>query len=145
MADKLSPEKRSWNMSHIKGKDTGIEVKVRTRLHHDGFRYRKNVKELPGKPDVVFSKYKTVLFIHGCYWHGHDCKEAHIPKSNSKFWKNKFQRNIDNDKKHYEELTALGWNVIVVWECEIEKDLDSVVRYIEECLFENYIQLISRD
>lgn len=127
MTDKLSKEKRSWNMSRIKGKDTQIEVKVRKALFNAGFRYRKNVKELPGKPDIVLPKYKTVVFIHGCYWHAHNCKEYHIPKTNTDFWKKKFERNIENDKKHYEQLRILGWKVIIVWECEIEKNFLNVV------------------
>ncbi len=131
MADKLTKEHRSWNMSRIKGKDTSIEVLVRKALFRDGFRFRKNVKQLPGKPDIVLSKYKTVIFVHGCFWHGHTCKEAHIPKSNSEFWLNKITRNVDNDKKHTEQLTSLGWHVITVWECQIEKHFDETIASIE--------------
>ena len=131
MADKLTPEKRSWNMSKIKGKDTSIEILVRKALFKDGYRFRKNVKDLPGKPDIVLPKYKTVIFVHGCYWHRHDCKEFHVPKTNTAFWEEKFNRNVENDKKHYAALEALGWKVIVVWECEIEKQFDSVIERIE--------------
>ncbi len=131
MSDKLTKEHRSWNMSRIKGKDTTIEILVRKALFHDGFRFRKNVKTLPGKPDIVLPKYKTVIFVHGCYWHGHNCKEFHIPKTNSEFWVNKFNRNIENDKKHYAQLQDLGWNVIIVWECEIEKKFEETISRIE--------------
>lgn len=134
MADRLSKERRSWNMSRIKAKDTSIEVRVRKRLFKDGFRYRKNVKELPGKPDIVFPKYKTVVFIHGCYWHRHECKEFHIPKTNSTFWESKFQKNVINDQTHYSELEQLGYRVIVVWECEIEKAFEETILKIENTL-----------
>lgn len=127
MTDKLTKEKRSWNMSRIKGKDTEIEIKVRKALFKAGFRYRKNVKELPGKPDIILPKYRTVIFVHGCYWHGHNCKEFHIPKTNTDFWNNKFKRNIENDKKHYKQLNTMGWKVIVVWECEIENQFAEVI------------------
>ena len=132
MTDKLTKEKRSWNMSRIKGKDTKIEVKIRKSLFNLGFRYRKNVKELPGKPDIVLPKYKTVVFVHGCYWHGHNCKEFHIPKTNVEFWEKKFKRNIENDKKHYEQLHFMGWKVIVVWECEIEKNFTEVIDRLQK-------------
>lgn len=141
MADKISKERRSWNMSHIKGKDTTIEVVVRKRLFRDGFRYRKNVKDLPGKPDIVLPKYKTVIFIHGCYWHNHGCKKSHIPKTNTSFWENKFKRNIENDNKHYHELREKDWNVLVIWECEIENDFEGIIKHIEESLFEIMINI----
>ncbi len=131
MADKISKEKRSWNMSRIRGKDTSIEVRVRKRLFKDGFRFRKNVASLPGKPDIVLPKYKTVIFVHGCYWHRHNCKEFHIPKTNSAFWEKKFERNVANDKKHYKDLEELGWNVIIIWECEIENFFEKIVSEVE--------------
>ena len=131
MADRISKERRSWNMSRIKGTNTSIEIKLRKALFHDGFRYRINVKNLPGKPDIVLRKYNTVIFVHGCYWHRHDCKEFHIPKTNTEFWEAKFERNVANDKKHYQQLQDLGWKVIVVWECEIEKRLDETVDRVE--------------
>ena len=113
---------RSWNMSRIKGKDTSIEVQVRKYLFSHGFRYRKNVSSLPGKPDIVLKKYKTAVFINGCFWHRHPfCKYATTPKSNTDYWQLKFDRNVANDAKHYSELEALGWHVIVIWECELKK------------------------
>ena len=122
MADKLSPEKRSWNMSRIHGKDTAIEKKVRSCLFRRGFRFRKNDPRLPGKPDIVLPKYKTVVFIHGCFWHRHQsCKDATTPKTRTDFWIGKFQKNVENDLKHYEELSNAGWRVYVMWECDIEK------------------------
>ena len=131
MSDKLTKEHRSWNMSRIKGKDTGIEVAVRKRLFSYGYRYRKNDKKLPGKPDIVLPKYKTVVFIHGCFWHLHNgCKIARIPKSNTDFWIMKLNHNVEKDINNKQLLEALGWKVLTVWECEIEKDIDAVVHSI---------------
>ena len=121
--DKISKEKRSKNMSKIKSHDTSIEIKVRKYLFSQGFRYRKNVKSLPGKPDIVLSKYKTVIFINGCFWHSHPgCKYATTPSSHQEFWQKKFTANVKNDQKNHKLLTESGWNVIVLWECEIEHD-----------------------
>ncbi len=128
MADSISTEKRSWNMSHIKGKDSSIEVKVRKHLFRLGFRYRKNAKDLPGKPDIVLPKYKTVIFINGCFWHRHvGCKNTTTPKTNIEFWESKFRKNVENDQKSYAALRESGWNVIVLWECDIEKCFDSTM------------------
>lgn len=133
MADKLSIEKRSWNMSRIKNKDTSIEVAVRKQLFADGFRYRKNDSHLPGKPDIVLPKYHTVVFIHGCFWHRHtNCKNATMPKTRVEFWDEKFKKNVENDKKHYDDLSNAGWNVIIVWECEIEKNFHSCIQKLEK-------------
>ena len=122
MADVFTPEKRSLIMSRIHGKDTAEEIKVRKYLFSQGFRYRKNVAKLPGKPDIVLPKYKTIIFIHGCFWHQHEgCKDAHIPKSRQEYWIPKLERNIRNDKKHIVDLEKMGWHVIVIWECEIKK------------------------
>lgn len=94
---------------------------VRQYLHKEGFRYRLHKKDLPGKPDIVLKKYNTVLFINGCFWHRHkDCRYAYTPKSNLKFWQNKFDKNVENDLKKQNHLKTLGWNVIVIWECEIK-------------------------
>ncbi len=131
MSDKLSKEQRSWNMSRIKCKDTRIEVAVRKRLFSLGYRYRKNDKRLPGKPDIVLPKYKTVIFIHGCFWHLHsNCKIARIPKSNTDFWIDKLNRNVEKDQKNRQQLEDAGWKVIIIWECEIEKDINEVIQNI---------------
>ena len=122
MTDHISPELRSWNMSQIKGKDTKIEVKLRSWLFSRGFRFRKNDKRYPGKPDVVLPKYKTVIFINGCFWHRHEgCKYATLPKTRVEYWNAKFERNVSNDKLHVHKLEELGWNVITIWECELKK------------------------
>lgn len=123
MTDRITPEHRSWNMSRIKGKDTKIEVKVRSWLFSKGFRFRKNDRRYPGTPDIVLPKYKTVIFINGCFWHRHEgCRYATTPKTRTEFWQEKFDRNVVNDRKHKEDLEAMGWNVIVIWECELNKD-----------------------
>lgn len=122
MPDKFSKEKRSWIMTQVHSKDTSIEVKVRKWLFSQGFRYRKNVRTLPGVPDIVLPKYKTVIFVHGCYWHRHPgCKRATTPATNVDFWETKFARNVANDKRHIDELVSLGWMPIVIWECELKK------------------------
>jgi DNA mismatch endonuclease (patch repair protein) len=114
---------RSYNMSRIKGKNTKPEETVRKYLFSQGFRYRKNDKKLPGTPDIVLPKYKTVIFVNGCFWHGHEgCRYFVVPKSNTEFWVNKIETNRQRDKKKIRELEALGWKVIVVWECELKKD-----------------------
>ena len=123
MSDKLTPEKRSWNMSRIKGKDTKIEVEVRKYLFSKGYRFRKNDKRYPGSPDIVLPKYNTVVFVHGCFWHLHEgCKYAIMPKSNVDFWKKKLYRNRERDEENHKKLEEMGWNVITVWECELKKD-----------------------
>jgi len=126
--DIWSKEKRSEVMSKIRGKNTKPEIILRSQLFKKGFRFRIHKKDLPGKPDIVLSKYKTVIFVHGCFWHYHkDCKEGRIPSTNSKFWKEKLLKNIDRDERYIKELQALGWNVRVIWECEIEKNLDETI------------------
>lgn len=123
MTDRITPEHRSWNMSRIKGKDTKIEVKVRSWLFSKGFRFRKNDRRYPGTPDIVLPKYKTVIFINGCFWHRHEgCRYATTPKTRTEFWMNKFEKNVENDRKHKEELETMGWRVITLWECELKKN-----------------------
>lgn len=123
--DIWTKEKRSEVMSKIKGKNTKPEMILRSQLFRQGFRFRVHQKDLPGKPDIVLPKYQTAIFVHGCFWHYHkDCREGRIPSTNSKFWKEKLEKNIAKDEKHIEALKLAGWNVIVVWECEIEKNIE---------------------
>jgi len=123
MADNHSPEVRSYNMSRIRSKDTKPEMLVRKYLHAHGFRYRLHVKNLPGKPDLVLKKYRTVIFVHGCFWHGHEgCQHFVVPKSRTEFWLNKINRNIQRDQDAIEQLKKLNWNVINIWECELKKN-----------------------
>ena len=120
MSDIYSKSKRSEIMSHISSKETKPEILVRKFLFANGFRFRKNVKELPGKPDIVLPKYKTIIFIHGCFWHRHSCKRGTLPTSNVEFWKAKIGGNAERDKRNVAELEKLGWNVIIVWQCEMQ-------------------------
>ena len=120
MSDIFSKSKRSDIMSKISGKETKPEILVRKHLFSKGYRFRKNVKDLPGKPDIVLPKYKTVIFIHGCFWHGHTCKRGVLPETNQEFWKEKIEKNIARDNRNVAELKARGWNVIVIWQCEIK-------------------------
>lgn len=122
MADVHTPEQRSFNMSQIRGKNTKPEEIVRKYLFSQGFRYRKNDPRLPGKPDIVLPKYKTVIFVNGCFWHGHEgCRYFVWPKNNEEFWKTKISGNIQRDAQCVCLLKDQGWNVIVVWECELKK------------------------
>lgn len=123
MPDVHSKETRSYNMSRIRSKDTKPEVLVRKYLFSKGLRFRKNDRRYPGTPDIVLPKYKTVVFVHGCFWHLHpDCKYAVMPSSNVDFWKKKLYGNRDRDKKNQEMLSAMGWKVIVIWECQLRKE-----------------------
>lgn len=124
MSDVHSKKVRSYNMSQIKGKNTKPEMLVRKFLHANGFRYKLHDKSLPGKPDIVLPKYKTVIEVQGCYWHGHkNCKYFKLPKTNTDFWKNKISGNVTRDKENHKKIETLGWNLIVVWECELKPNL----------------------
>ena len=133
MSDKLTPEKRSWNMSRIKGKDTKIEVEVRKYLFSKGYRFRKNDKRYPGKPDIVLPKYHVAIFVHGCFWHRHEgCKDATTPKTRTEFWLEKFDKNVKNDQIKQEKLKEMGWRVIVIWECELKRDFQGIMDWLEQ-------------
>lgn len=129
MADIKTKEARSYNMSRIRGKNTRPEEMVRKYLFSHGFRYRKNDPKLPGSPDIVLPKYRTVIFVNGCFWHGHEgCKYFVWPKNNADFWKQKIQCNIERDARKIHELQTKGWKVLVVWECELKsKKRDSTL------------------
>jgi DNA mismatch endonuclease, patch repair protein len=118
-------------MSKIKSKNTKPEKILRSALHRRGFRFRIHRADLPGKPDIVFSKQKLAIFVHGCFWHYHEsCREGRIPSTNSAFWKNKLQKNVERDRANICKLEKEGWKVLVIWECEIEKLLDNSVGII---------------
>lgn len=121
MADNHSKDVRSRNMSRIRSTDSKPEEIVRKFLFSQGFRYRKNDKKLPGKPDIVLPKYQTVIFVNGCFWHKHDCPRFVWPSSNQDYWRPKILGNVERDKKNADQLRSQGWNVIVVWECELKK------------------------
>ena len=136
MSDVHSPEQRSFNMSRIRSADTQPEKKVRSILHKAGFRYRLHVKDLPGKPDIVLPKYRTVIFVHGCFWHRHEgCKFAYNPKSRIDFWQKKFRDNVERDLRNAKALDELGWKRLVIWECEtknLEKLSADLVSFFED-------------
>ncbi|HXI88298.1 MAG TPA: DNA mismatch endonuclease Vsr [Parvularculaceae bacterium] len=120
MADVFSKAKRSEVMRAVKGANTKPEVALRKALFARGFRYRLHAKELPGKPDLVFPKYRAVIFVHGCFWHGHNCaRGARTPATNRRYWTGKIERNRTRDKEHGRALAALGWRTHIVWECEL--------------------------
>ena len=136
MPDIFSKTKRSDIMSKISGKETKPEVLVRKYLFAEGFRYRKNVKDLPGKPDIVLPKYKTVVFVNGCFWHGHkNCKKSALPTSNTQFWKEKISKNILRDSENVQKLINMGYKVLTIWQCELtaktrEKSLNKLIKHI---------------
>lgn len=119
MADIMTAEERSHRMSLIRSRDTGPELALRRALHGMGMRYRIHVQGLPGRPDIVFPSARVIVFVNGCFWHGHRCATGHIPKSNSAFWRNKVETNRGRDARNIHKLRHAGWKVIVVWECEL--------------------------
>lgn len=134
MADVHNKATRSYNMSRIKGKDTKPEMLVRKFLHANGYRYKLHDKKLPGKPDIVLPKYHTVIFVHGCFWHGHaNCRYFVIPKTRTKWWTDKINRNKANDEKAVKTLKKDGWKIINIWECDlkpakVEKTLNALLK-----------------
>ena len=137
MADRMTKEQRHRCMSHITGHDTKPELIVRKFLWHHGFRYRLYDKKLPGKPDIVMRKWKTVILVNGCFWHGHDCDNFKLPKSNQEFWKTKIENNKKRDKLNRQKIRLLGFRVITLWECELSKKrrkqtLDSLLLTLSE-------------
>ncbi|WP_024880398.1 very short patch repair endonuclease [Methylosinus sp. LW3] len=135
MADSLTSERRSWNMSRIRGRDTEPEVKLRSLLHRAGYRFRLHGRKLPGRPDIVLPRYRTTIFVHGCFWHRHEgCSNATTPSTRPEFWKVKFERNVARDRANAERLSDLGWRVIVVWECDLKKDPGGVLSSINRSL-----------
>ncbi|MCR4594418.1 MAG: very short patch repair endonuclease [Clostridiales bacterium] len=137
--DVYNKEKRSYVMSKVKSKNTKPEEMVRKYLFSRGLRYHKNAKDLPGKPDIVLPKYKTIVFVNGCFWHGHNCKHFSLPVSNRDYWLKKISDNIKRDNETTAILTSLGWNVLVVWECQLKK---SVRKNTLEYLYYNIVRNI---
>ncbi|NTI62367.1 DNA mismatch endonuclease Vsr [Agrobacterium rhizogenes] len=131
MVDKFSREKRSDVMSRIDSKNTAPELYVRSSLHQCGFRFRLHSRELPGKPDIVLRKFQTVVFVHGCFWHGHDCSRGKRPSSNQQFWNEKLQKNVDRDARNIISLTERGWSVFVVWQCELKSATENLIMSLQ--------------
>lgn len=151
MSDKLTPEQRHKNMAAIRGKDTKPEMVVRHYLWKHGFRYRLNHKRLPGKPDVVLRKYRTCIFVNGCFWHGHTldadgqlpCRYYKVPQSNTEFWEAKVNRNRNRDIEVQKKLAAMGWHSITIWECELkpavrDNTLRSLIYTLNHLFLENH-------
>jgi DNA mismatch endonuclease, patch repair protein len=137
MADSLSAERRSWNMSRIRSRDTGPERQLRSMLHRAGFRFRLHDRSLPGTPDIVMKRHSAVILVHGCYWHRHDgCSNATTPSTRTDFWKSKFEATVARDKRNSDALKELGLRVIVIWECELKKNPDTVLSDIRNRLKE---------
>lgn len=131
--DRLTPSQRSSLMSKVRGKNTRPEEIVRSLLHRMGFRFRLHRKYLPGTPDIILPKYRTVIFVHGCFWHRHPgCKKASTPQTNTSFWKKKLARNVERDAEIARELTQNGWRVLVVWECELKNTEALSARLLRE-------------
>ena len=123
MADKLDPERRSANMARVRGKDTDPEMRVRCVAHRMGLRFRLHRKDLPGKPDLVFPKHRLAVFVHGCFWHRHPgCARASMPSTRAEFWRAKFDANVARDARQQAALEALGWTVLVLWECRLKEE-----------------------
>ena len=141
MADQLTPEQRHRCMSRIRAKNTKPEMLVRRYLHSRGFRYRLNVRRLPGTPDIVLRKYKTAIFIHGCFWHGHEgCRLYVPPKSNTHYWTEKIARNIERDTIACAKLHQLGWHTVVIWECQLKPhERDNTLSHLEYILSTTYL------
>ena len=143
MTDKMTPAQRHYCMSRIHGKATKPELKVRQWLWRHGYRYRLNVKSVPGKPDIVMRRYRTAIFVNGCFWHGHDgCDKFKIPQTNVQFWQNKINRNRERDQQNYQVLHDNGWQVIVVWECQLTpKRIEETMLQVELLLNEHFLAM----
>lgn len=132
--DKVSKSVRSKIMSKIKSKNTRPELLIRKTLFSLGYRYKIHKKQLSGSPDIVFSKYKLAIFVNGCFWHSHNCKVGHLPKSNSHFWRAKLSKNLERDKNNYENLKKSGWHYLIIWECEIKDNYLNIINKIQSNL-----------
>lgn len=137
MSDNHSKEVRSMNMSHIRSTNSKPEETVRKYLFSCGLRYRKNVRTLPGCPDIVLKKYKTVVFVNGCFWHRHDCGRFSWPATNENYWRMKIERNVQRDQENQQKLRELGWRVFVIWECQLKKKVSA------EYLRELYLKIVA--
>ena len=134
MADCFPEEKRSWVMSRIRGKNTKPETTLRSLLHARGYRFRLHRRDLPGKPDIVFPKYRVAVLVNGCFWHAHECQRGRLPKSNTDYWNQKIARNKRRDAEHVKNLQRLGWEPVVIWECELKKNSGVVLDRITKVL-----------
>lgn len=139
----ISDQQRHYIMSRIRGKATKPELLVRNWLWNHGYRYRLNVNSVPGRPDIVLRRYRTAIFVNGCFWHGHEeCGKYSVPKSNTEFWLAKVKRNRERDQRNYKDLRDAGWHVIVIWECQLKKkNIDDTMRGVEHSLSLNLLDI----
>lgn len=144
MTDKLSSARKAWNMSRIRASDTQPELRVRRLVHAAGYRFRLHVKDLPGVPDLVFPRYRLAIFVHGCFWHGHNCIDGHLPKSNERYWKGKLRRNTQRDMAAQAKLEQLGWRTTVIWECEADNGARRLVSLLSKLRAGECADLASR-
>jgi len=146
MTDRLTPVQRHRVMSHIRSRNTKPEVAVRQWLWSHGYRYRLNVKGVPGKPDIVMRRYRTAIFVNGCFWHGHEgCPKFRMPQTNVEFWENKIRRNRERDRQNYSVLRENGWQVIVLWECGLKPSkIEHTMREAEVLLHEYFLATCDR-
>lgn len=131
--DRHTPEQRKYNMSRVKAENTKPEILVRKLLHRLGYRFRLHRKDLPGKPDIVLPKYRTVIFVNGCFWHGHNCPKGKLPETNTRFWEDKITTNQKRDQLNREKLEGEGWAVLTIWECQI-KEKEKMIELLNEQL-----------
>jgi len=146
MVDTINPERRSWLMSRVKGRETNTEKHVRSLLHKRGYRFRKNVSRLPGTPDVVLAKYKVAIFIHGCFWHGHlNCNRSRLPSTRLAYWEMKRKDNLERDERKTKELRKLGWRIAIIWGCAVKNSetINASVNVLIEWILSNemYIEI----
>src|SRR5262249_38062591 len=134
MTDHVAPSVRSRMMSAVRSRDTQPEKRVRNALHQAGFRFRLHRGDLPGRPDIVLPKFRTVVLVHGCLWHGHECPRGRRPTSNVAFWNKKLDSNLERDRRNKAALAAAGWRVFVVWECSIETEIRRLIRYLDHAI-----------
>lgn len=139
MADDMTPEQRRKNMQHIRSKDTSIEIKLRNALWHEGIRYRKNYKKIPGKPDIAITKYRIAVFCDSSFWHGRDFDTKKPVDTNHEYWEKKIRRNMERDQEVNQKLKAMGWTVLRFWDVEINKHLDECVKTVKETIFETSV------
>lgn len=139
----ITEQQRHYIMSRIRGKATKPELLVRSWLWHHGYRYRLNVNSVPGRPDIVLRRYRTAIFVNGCFWHGHeDCRMYTVPKSNTEFWMTKIAHNKERDQRNYKDLHDAGWHVIIIWECQLKKGfIEETMRDVEHALSQNLLNI----
>lgn len=131
MVDHVAPDRRSFIMSSVRSKNTKPELELRRLLHRLGYRFRLHRRDLPGSPDIVFPSRRKIVFVHGCYWHGHGCRWGQLPKSRIDYWRTKIELNRERDERHLRELQCLGWNALVVWQCELKRPDSTVQRVVD--------------